>query len=188
MSCNRAPIWGLRSHFYYCQTVAGLSIWGAVSEENTGLSFTDAARPRQRSHSRVPVPWDSRSYFTVSDFRLSYDFAGLRWRYSTLPIVGFSLYSLGSDYSTENIRCPAMDTCEPHRKHLLRHQLCCCVRVLRALPRDGSTVLLVEYLVRACLPRRSLAMSLHLTVTICILKKEHFVLCTRCSYCAMMKQ
>jgi hypothetical protein len=37
--------------FYYCQTVAGLLMWGALSDERTGLSFTIAAGPRQRSHS-----------------------------------------------------------------------------------------------------------------------------------------
>jgi hypothetical protein len=45
---------------------------GALSEEKTGLSFTTAAGPRQRSHSRVRVPWDSRSYFTASDSRLPF--------------------------------------------------------------------------------------------------------------------
>jgi hypothetical protein len=34
-----------------------------------GLSFTIAAGPHQRSHSRVRVPWDSWQHFTVSDFR-----------------------------------------------------------------------------------------------------------------------
>jgi hypothetical protein len=52
---------------------------GAVSDERTGLSFTSAAGPRQRSHSRIRVLWDSRPYFTVSDSRLflaSYDSQG----------------------------------------------------------------------------------------------------------------
>jgi hypothetical protein len=35
-----------------------------------GLSFTIAADPRQRSHSRVRVPRGSWTYFTVSDSRL----------------------------------------------------------------------------------------------------------------------
>jgi hypothetical protein len=35
-----------------------------------GVSFTIAAGPRQRSHSRVRVPRDSRPYFTVPDSRL----------------------------------------------------------------------------------------------------------------------
>jgi hypothetical protein len=54
-------VWHLRSCF--C---------GAPSVERTGLSFVYAAGPRQRSHSRVRVPWDSRPYFTVSDLRLPF--------------------------------------------------------------------------------------------------------------------
>jgi hypothetical protein len=41
-------------------------MWGVLSEERTGLSFTIAAGPHQHSHSRVRVPLDSRPYFTVS--------------------------------------------------------------------------------------------------------------------------
>jgi hypothetical protein len=40
LSWNKAPIWGLRPDFHYCQTIAGLLIWGALSDEGTGLSFT----------------------------------------------------------------------------------------------------------------------------------------------------
>jgi hypothetical protein len=47
--------------------VASLLIWGALSDERTGLRFAIAAGPRQRSHSRVRVPRDSCPYFTVSD-------------------------------------------------------------------------------------------------------------------------
>jgi hypothetical protein len=67
LSCNKAPIWDLGPDFYYCQMVAGLLVWGALSDERTGLSFTIAAGPRQRSHSRVRVP-----YFIVSDSRLPF--------------------------------------------------------------------------------------------------------------------
>jgi hypothetical protein len=80
LSLNKAPIWDLRPDLYYSQTVAGLLMWGSVSDERTVLSFTTAADPRQRSHSRVRVPWNSRPYFTVSDSRLlfvaSYDSQG----------------------------------------------------------------------------------------------------------------
>jgi hypothetical protein len=38
-SWNKPPIWDLRPDLYYCQTVAGLLIWGALPEERTGLSF-----------------------------------------------------------------------------------------------------------------------------------------------------
>jgi hypothetical protein len=50
LSWIKAPIWGLRlySYFYYCQTIAGLLVWGALSDERTGLLFTIAAGPRQR--------------------------------------------------------------------------------------------------------------------------------------------
>jgi hypothetical protein len=72
LSWNRSPIWGLRPDLYYCQTVADLLMWSALSDERTGLLFTIAAGPRQRSHSRVRVPLDSRPYFTVSDSRLPF--------------------------------------------------------------------------------------------------------------------
>jgi hypothetical protein len=56
----------------YDQTVAGLLIWRALSDERTGLSFIIAAGPRQRSHSGVRVPWYSRPYSTVSDSSLPF--------------------------------------------------------------------------------------------------------------------
>jgi hypothetical protein len=61
LSWNEAPAWGLRPYFFffYCQTFAGLLMWGALSDERTGVSFTIAPGPRQRSHFRVRVPWDS---------------------------------------------------------------------------------------------------------------------------------
>jgi hypothetical protein len=40
-------------------TVAGLLMWGALSDERTGLSFTVAACCGQQSHSQVRVPRDS---------------------------------------------------------------------------------------------------------------------------------
>jgi hypothetical protein len=62
LSWNKVPFWGLRPDLYYRLTVAGLLIWGALSDERTGLSFTIAAGPRQRSHFRVRVPSDSWPY------------------------------------------------------------------------------------------------------------------------------
>jgi hypothetical protein len=56
LSWNKSPIWGLRTDLYYCLTVAGLLIWGALSDERTGLSFTIAAGPRQGSRFRVRAP------------------------------------------------------------------------------------------------------------------------------------
>jgi hypothetical protein len=43
LSWCQAPIWDLRPEFYYYQTVAGLLMWGALSDERTGLPFTSAA-------------------------------------------------------------------------------------------------------------------------------------------------
>jgi hypothetical protein len=56
---NKASIWGIGPDLYYCQTVACLFTWDALSDERTGLSFTIAAVSRQCSHSGVRVPWDS---------------------------------------------------------------------------------------------------------------------------------
>jgi hypothetical protein len=50
LSWCQAPTRGLRSDIYYCQTVAGLLMWSDLSDERTGLPFTIAAGPRQRSH------------------------------------------------------------------------------------------------------------------------------------------
>jgi hypothetical protein len=67
LSWNEAPIWGIRPYIFHCQTLADLLIWGYLSDERTCLSFAMAAGLRQRSHFRVSVPWDSWSYFSVSD-------------------------------------------------------------------------------------------------------------------------
>jgi hypothetical protein len=89
---NKAPIWGLRPYIYYCQIVQSLLMWGAPSDERTGLSFIKAAGPRQRSHSRVLVP-GTRDHILLSQIR-NFPFcgllrlAGLRWRYSTAPPYG----------------------------------------------------------------------------------------------------
>jgi hypothetical protein len=55
--------------FITCVTVTVLFLWGALSDERTDLSFIHAAGPCQRNLSLVRVPWDSRTYFTVSDLR-----------------------------------------------------------------------------------------------------------------------
>jgi hypothetical protein len=72
LSRNKAPIWGLRPDLDYCLTVTGLLVWGAFSDERTGLPFAIAAGPCQRSLSRFRVPWNSRPYFAVSNLRLPF--------------------------------------------------------------------------------------------------------------------
>jgi hypothetical protein len=56
--------------FITCVTVKVLFLWGALSDDRSGLSFVCAAGLCQRSLSRVQVPWDMRPYFTVSHLRL----------------------------------------------------------------------------------------------------------------------
>jgi hypothetical protein len=65
-----SPHLGLKTRFYYRQTVADLLVWGALSDGMTGPSFTIATGPRQRSNSWVLIACDSGQYFTVSDSRL----------------------------------------------------------------------------------------------------------------------
>jgi hypothetical protein len=45
-------------------------MWGALSDESTGLSLATSAGPRQRSHFQVWVTWDPWPYFTLWDSRL----------------------------------------------------------------------------------------------------------------------
>jgi hypothetical protein len=62
----------MTGYFHYCLTVTVLFLWGALSDERTGMSFVYGAGPCQSSLSRVRVPWDSRPYFAVSDLRLPF--------------------------------------------------------------------------------------------------------------------
>jgi hypothetical protein len=92
----KAPIWGLRPDLCYCQTVAGLFMWGALSDERTGLSFTIAAGPRQRSHCESRGTRDRILLSQIWDFpfRRLLRLAGLRWWYSNPPPHGIHLFTL----------------------------------------------------------------------------------------------
>jgi hypothetical protein len=59
LSWYKAPMWGLRPDVYFCQTVAGLLIWGALSDERTGLSFA-----RVTASSNKPVVSMYNLHFT----------------------------------------------------------------------------------------------------------------------------
>jgi hypothetical protein len=82
LSWNKAPIWGLRPDFYYCQAVAVFFfIWGALSDERTGLPFTIAASPRQHKSFSGPSPVGLVTIFyclrfETSLFVASYDSQG----------------------------------------------------------------------------------------------------------------
>jgi hypothetical protein len=49
LSWNKAPIWDLRPALYYCLTVAGFLMWGALSDERTGLSFASVTVSSNKS-------------------------------------------------------------------------------------------------------------------------------------------
>jgi hypothetical protein len=63
LSCNKAPIWGLRPDFYCCQTIVDLLMWGALSDERTGMPLASPAQ----SFSSPSTP-----YFTASNSRLPF--------------------------------------------------------------------------------------------------------------------
>jgi hypothetical protein len=84
-------------------------MWGALSDERTSLSFTIAAGARQRSHSRVRVPWDSRPYFTVSDLTPS------TTRRATVEV--FDPASTRDQCSNSQLTTLTSSLHWPHRKH-----------------------------------------------------------------------
>jgi hypothetical protein len=63
LSWFQVPICGPRPDFLFL-SLAALLVWGALSDERTGLSFAIAAGPYQRSDSRVRVPRDSTGFKT----------------------------------------------------------------------------------------------------------------------------
>jgi hypothetical protein len=82
LSCNKAPIWGLRPDCFYGQTFEALLMLGPLSDVRAGLSFTIVVGPQQRSH----------LLFYCLRFKASFcrllRLAGLRWRYLTPPPHG----------------------------------------------------------------------------------------------------
>jgi hypothetical protein len=97
LSWNKAPIWSLRPDFYYCQIIAGLLIWVALSDERTGLPFTIAAGPRQRSHSRV---WVAAGFVTIF-YSLKLETPPIwrvRFPYVYPPGTGWPIYTPGTGF------------------------------------------------------------------------------------------
>jgi hypothetical protein len=62
----------LKTHDQHLLTeyLLSYSLCNILSDEKMGLSFTNAADPRQCSHSQVRVPRGSCTHFTVSNLRL----------------------------------------------------------------------------------------------------------------------
>jgi hypothetical protein len=72
VSLGVKPHLGLMTRYLLLFDSYGLVFVGHPPDEMKGLSFVYAAGPRQRSLSRVRIPWDSLSYFTVSVLRLTF--------------------------------------------------------------------------------------------------------------------
>jgi hypothetical protein len=162
LSWNKAPIWGLRPDFCYYQTVAGFLMWGAVSDERAGsvvynCSWPSSAQSVPDPSSVGPVTIFYCLRFETPLFVASYDSLGYGGGIRFL-IYDWTNYIVSRRTHRKHIQYPAMDMCEPHRKHRF---LSCCI--YSALHRNGSypivaCVFVVAYCCRlylatGCLPR-----------------------------------
>jgi hypothetical protein len=71
LSWYQAPTWDPRPIFPildFLLPVSGLLMWGALSDEKSGLYFSVFAGHSQCSLSQILVPWDSWAQFIVSIF------------------------------------------------------------------------------------------------------------------------
>jgi hypothetical protein len=123
---------------------------GALSDERTGLSFTIAAGPRQRSQFRFRVPLDSRPYFTDTDSRLTFSSPSTTRR-STMEVFepastresdfNFSFFSISNAYRVVNtfpisvqlllsggIKYSSVACAASARTTKKTPPLCCCLR------------------------------------------------------------
>jgi hypothetical protein len=77
LSWNKTLVWGVRLHFYYCQTVAGLLMWSALSDERTSLLFNfcwpSPAQPLSGSSPEGLITMFYSLRFEASFFIASYD-------------------------------------------------------------------------------------------------------------------
>jgi hypothetical protein len=105
LSRNKAPIWGLRPDFYYCQTVASLLMWGALSDKRTGSVVYNCCWPSsaQSFSGSSPLGLGTIFYclrFETSVFVASYDSqgsgGGIRPRLHTGKTASLSLSLMSS--------------------------------------------------------------------------------------------
>jgi hypothetical protein len=106
MVSQSISLWGSWPDICYCLTVMVLFLWGALSDERTGLSLVYAAGPCQHSLSQVQVPWYSQPFLLsqIWDFLFCclLWLAESRWRYSTPPPRVFQLSSRHSHLVTDS--------------------------------------------------------------------------------------
>jgi hypothetical protein len=88
LSWKKAPVWALRPEFYYCQTVAGLLVWGALTRGRAyrlQLLLALASTDIFGSDSQGTGDHNLLSQIREFPFRRLLRLAGLRWRYLTPP-------------------------------------------------------------------------------------------------------
>jgi hypothetical protein len=130
---NKTPTWGLRPDFYYCQTVGGLLMWGAVSDERTGLSFTIAAVLASAvigSKSR-----GTRDHTLLSEVR-DFPFRQVNSRLVLLKIYRHGPYG---KHRFQQFFSVTQLSHGPRREH--RFEVSLLVRVRNPLPSDGRCLL-----------------------------------------------
>jgi hypothetical protein len=119
VSWNKAPS-GAYDQIFDSQTFADLLMWGALSDERTGLSFKIAAGLSSAvnlwSESRRTCDNILLSQIWDFPFRRLLRLAGLRWRYSTPPPQGICRTLLYNHFARTTqktacwlVRCLAMD-------------------------------------------------------------------------------
>jgi hypothetical protein len=128
LSWNKAPIWGLQSDFYYCQTVVFL--YGALYLTRgrvccLQLLLVPASAVILGSESRGTCDHIFLSQIRDFTFRRLLRLAGLRWRYSTppphgsdwiAPIVFFLTPRHGSHRIYPHFHCNCIVVCVSFRR------------------------------------------------------------------------
>jgi hypothetical protein len=142
-SWRRAPWYSRPDFFLSIEHLRSYSLYNIFSDDRMGLSFTIAAGPRQRIHSQIRVPWDSKPYFTVSESRLPFCRLLRRAGYG-----GGIRPGLHTRFSLAFSRVlPFLTSGEPNRDHHLEH-----------------LVAIMCVVTEMCLPNRWLAMDSFLAI------------------------
>jgi hypothetical protein len=114
LSWNKAPVWGLGPDFYYCQTVAGFLMWGALTKGRVcrlQLLLVLASAVILGSKSRGARDNILLSQIRDFLFRPLLRFAELGWRYSNPLHTGLILARM--QYAFYNLARPVQKTPSP---------------------------------------------------------------------------
>jgi hypothetical protein len=118
---------GIKHQIFFTVRHLRVCLYGALSDERTGLSFTIVASPRHRSHFRVQVPWDSWPCFTVSDSSLPFSSSPTTRRDTVEVFDPASTRQSTLEFKNE-LSCITRD--EPKRDHQLEQLIYYCTYLL----------------------------------------------------------